>query len=97
MDRNKQIQITRRWLEKYTYRLRGKNTNNFICQINNQYLFTLCLWIGENNEVNEVSHQVRDNHWWRQCFPWNSGIKTKLARTNGLQSGTWVISYEYNR
>jgi len=70
IDINRQIQITRQWLKKHTYRLKGENINNFICRINNQYYFSLCLWIGENDEVSENSHQARDNHWWLQCFPW---------------------------
>jgi hypothetical protein len=32
---NEKIKITRQWLEKHLHRSRGKNINNFICQINN--------------------------------------------------------------
>jgi hypothetical protein len=49
--RDERIQITRQWLEKHLHRSRGKNTKNFIYQINNRFLFLLSLWIGENDEV----------------------------------------------
>jgi hypothetical protein len=53
---NKQIHITQQWLEKHLYRLRGKYINNFICRINDQPLFSLSLWISENDEVSDNSH-----------------------------------------
>jgi hypothetical protein len=54
IDTNKQIKITRQWLEKHIDRFREKNTKNFICQINNRFSFSLCLWIGENDEVSHI-------------------------------------------
>jgi hypothetical protein len=53
---NKQICITHQWLEKHLDRSREKNTKNFIYQINNQFLFSLSLWISENDEVSDNSH-----------------------------------------
>ncbi len=50
---DEKIKITRQWLEKHLHRSRGKNIKNFICQINNQFLFSLSLWIGENDQVRE--------------------------------------------
>ncbi len=50
IDTNKQIHITHQGLEKHIYRFRENNTKNFIWKINNQILFSLCLWIGENDE-----------------------------------------------
>lgn len=49
----KPIKLTRQWLRKHTNRLRGKNSDNFTWHINDQiwYMFSLCLWIGENHEV----------------------------------------------
>ncbi len=46
---DKQIQITRQWVEKHLQRARGKYINNFICQINHQVLFSFSLWISEND------------------------------------------------
>jgi hypothetical protein len=51
---NKQIQITSQWLNKHIHRFRGKNANNFICQINNQFLFSLCLCRDENDQVSHI-------------------------------------------
>jgi hypothetical protein len=53
---DERIQTTRQWLEKHLDRSRGKNIKNFICQINNQYLFSLSLWIGKNDEVRKNFH-----------------------------------------
>ncbi|CAF3939894.1 unnamed protein product [Rotaria sp. Silwood2] len=52
-DMKQRIKVTRQWLKKHSYRLKGINENNFICQINDQYLFSLCLWIGENDEIDK--------------------------------------------
>jgi hypothetical protein len=54
--RDERIQIRRQWLEKHLHRSRGKNIKNFIYQINNQFLFLLSLWIGENDQVRENFH-----------------------------------------
>jgi hypothetical protein len=54
LDQNKPIQVTRQWLKKHTDRLRSKDTNSFVCQINDRYFFSLCLWIDENDEVSKT-------------------------------------------
>ncbi len=48
---NTKIQVTRQWLKNHTHRLGGINTNNFVCHIIDKYIFSLCLWIGEDDEV----------------------------------------------
>ncbi|CAF0831773.1 unnamed protein product [Adineta steineri] len=48
-NKNKSIQITRSWLQKQISSSKGKITKNFTYRIDNQFSFSLCLWIGENS------------------------------------------------
>ncbi|CAF3382683.1 unnamed protein product [Rotaria sp. Silwood2] len=52
-DMYDRIRITSQWLKKNTSRLKRKNQHEFVCQINNQFAFSLALWIGEDFEINE--------------------------------------------
>ncbi|CAF3791451.1 unnamed protein product [Adineta steineri] len=54
-DRNKSIQITRSWLQKQISCPNEKITKNFTYRIDNRFSFSLCLWIGEDNEISENS------------------------------------------
>ncbi|CAF3320750.1 unnamed protein product [Rotaria sp. Silwood2] len=47
------IKITSQWLKKNTSRLKRKNEHEFVCQINDQFAFSLALWISEDFEINE--------------------------------------------
>ncbi|CAF1503212.1 unnamed protein product [Adineta steineri] len=55
-DRNKSIQITRSWIQKQIACSKGKITKNFTYRIDNQFSFSLCLWIGEDDEISENSY-----------------------------------------
>ncbi|CAF2976458.1 unnamed protein product [Rotaria sp. Silwood2] len=52
-DKYDKIKITRQWLKKHNCRLKSKKGNDFICEINDKYSFSLCLWISENDEINK--------------------------------------------
>ncbi|CAF1263258.1 unnamed protein product [Adineta steineri] len=54
--RNKSIQITRSWLQKQISCSKEKITKNFIYRIENRFSFSLCLWIGEDDEISENSY-----------------------------------------
>ncbi|CAF2890278.1 unnamed protein product [Rotaria sp. Silwood2] len=52
-DKYDKIKITRQWLKKHSCRLKSKKGNDFICEINDKYNFSLCLWMSENDEINK--------------------------------------------
>ncbi|CAF4212490.1 unnamed protein product [Rotaria sp. Silwood2] len=52
-DKYDKIKVARQWLKKHSCRLKGKKENDFICEINDKYSFSLCLWMSENDEINK--------------------------------------------
>ncbi|CAF4030716.1 unnamed protein product [Rotaria sordida] len=53
LDMYDQIKITSQWLKKNTCRLKRKNEDEFVCEINDQFDFSLALWINEDFEIDE--------------------------------------------
>ncbi|CAF1023863.1 unnamed protein product [Rotaria sp. Silwood1] len=47
LEKSHKIKVTHEWLKKHSCRLKTKTANNFICQINNRYFFSMSFWIDE--------------------------------------------------
>ncbi|CAF4002550.1 unnamed protein product, partial [Adineta steineri] len=72
----KPIKMTCKWLIKHTHRLTDRNPNDFVCQINDQYFFSVCLWIADDDDddifFDENKEMICNSKWWNKCFSQNS-------------------------